>query len=775
MIAEIIIDIKNKQVNRSFDYIVPKFLEDIIDVGYRVNVPFGRTKRVGFVIRLKEETDFKSSLKEIIELVDVYPVLNREFIEIAKFIAENNFSFYATALQTMIPTSLKVKYKRIAKVLNKEKLTQEAKNIFKRSECLIDGFNNDKLRIVYNEVKNGNVILDTIPKKKKDSNEITYVSLNDTNIKPTSKQGIGLVEYLEEINDSIELAVLIEDSGYSKAVIDTLAKKGIVSLYKKEVIPYKDDNHEFEYKNITFNNYQKKVYESLKLNDYKTYLLHGITGSGKTEVYMKWIEDALANNKSAIMLVPEISLTPQITGLFKGRFGSEIAILHSRLTLNEKYNEWKRIYNKDVKIVVGARSAIFAPFDNLGIVIIDECHEQSYIQQNNPKYNAIEIAKFRGEKHKCPVVLGSATPNVGDYYYATNGEYELLSLPVRANGKLLPKSTVVDLKNELYSGNKSVLSRELQAKLKKCYHNKEQAILFLNRRGYSSFVMCRSCGDTVKCPNCDISLTYHANTQSLKCHYCGHQQPNVNKCYNCGSDKIRFVGSGTEKIIEAAQDLIPEARILRVDLDTAGKIDDYEEAFYKFKNHEADILVGTQMITKGLDFKDVTLVGVVNADLALSYPLYDASQVAFNLIEQVSGRAGRAAKDGEVIIQTYNPKHYVIECASNHDYEAFYNYEIQNRMITQMPPFSTVIEIKVQSADANKAYEEAKLIVNNLKKVAKDSIILGPAEDMIFKKNNIFRFVIQIQAVEDSVLEKIKYLYPLYQNNKDITLSITRM
>lgn len=775
MIAEVIIDIKNKQVNRSFDYIVPTFLEDIIDVGYRVNVPFGRTKRVGFVIALKEETDFKSSLKEIIELIDVYPVLNKEFIEIAKYIAENNFSFYATALQTMIPTSLKVKYRRVAKIINKEKLTQEAKGIFKRAECLIDGFDNDKLRIVYQEVKNGNVILDTIPKKKKDTNEITYVCLNDTDIKPNSKQGIGLVEYLEELNDEIELSVLIEDSGYSKNVIDTLAKKGIVSLYKKEIIPYKESNYEYENKNVELNKYQQNAYTSLKLNVYKTYLLHGITGSGKTEIYMKWIEDSLKEGKSAIMLVPEISLTPQITGLFKARFGSEIAILHSRLTLNEKYNEWKRIYNKEVRIVVGARSAIFAPLDNLGIIIIDECHEQSYIQQNNPKYNAIEISRLRGENHNCPVVLGSATPNVGDYYYATNGEYELLSLPVRANGKLLPKATVVDLRNELSSGNKSVLSKELQNKLKKCYQNKEQSILFLNRRGYSSFVMCRSCGESVKCPNCDISLTYHANTQSLKCHYCGHQQPNASKCFNCGSDKIRFVGSGTEKIIEAAQNLMPEAKILRVDLDTASKIDDYEEAFYKFKNHEADILVGTQMITKGLDFKDVTLVGVVNADLALSYPLYDATQVAFNLIEQVSGRAGRADKDGEVIIQTYNPNHYVIECASNHDYEAFYKQEIQNRMITQMPPFSTVIEIKVQSHDANKAYEEAKIIVANLKKEAKSSIILGPTEDMIFKKNNIYRFVIQIQAIEDSVLDKIKYIYPLYQNNKDITLSITRM
>lgn len=774
MIAEIIVDIKNKQVNRSFDYIVPEYLEKIIDVGYRVKVPFNNSNRVGFVINLKENSEF-SSLKEISELIDVYPVLNEEFISLAKYIAENNFSFYATALQTMIPTSLKIKYKRIAKVLNQDNLSIEAKEILKRKELYIDGLDNNKLSIIYQEVKKGNVALDTVLKKKKDSNEISFVKLLDSEIKASSKKGSMVVSYLEEINEDVELSILIDDCGYSKSVIETLEKNGIISIYKKEIIPIKESFVEENNKKIILNKFQIACYDSLKPNEYKTYLLHGITGSGKTEVYMKWIEDRLQEGKSAIMLVPEISLTPQITSLFKQRFGSEIAILHSRLTINEKYNEWKRIYNKSVKIVVGARSAIFAPLDNLGVIIIDECHEQSYIQQNNPKYNAIEIAKIRAEIHKCPVVLGSATPNVSDYYYATNNEYELLSMPYRANGKLLPKAKVVDMKDELSSGNRSVLSRELQFKLKETYKRKEQAILFLNRRGYSSFVMCRSCGESVKCPNCDISLTYHASNQSLKCHYCGHSEPNIYKCRKCGSDKIRFVGSGTEKIIEAAADLIPEAKILRVDLDSVNKMDDYENIFYKFKNHEADILVGTQMITKGLDFKDVTLVGVVNADLALSYPLYDATQVAFNLIEQVSGRAGRAEKDGEVIIQTYNPNHYVISCAKNHDYEGFYNFEIQNRKISQMPPYSEVIEIVVSSKDANKAFNEAKIIVDNLKRVSNESIILGPAEHMVFKKNNIFRFVIQIQIVEEAVLEKIKYIYPLYQNNKDIDISISRM
>ena len=490
---------------------------------------------------------------------------------------------------------------------------------------------------------------------------------------------------------------------------------------------------------------------------------------------MRWIEDTIKSGKNAIMLVPEISLTPQITGLFLKKFGNDIAIIHSRLTQSERYNEWKKIINNQVKIVIGARSAIFAPLDNIGIIIIDECHESSYNQQNNPKYNAIDIAKIRCKNYNCPLILGSATPNINDYYYATNGEYQLLSLPNRANNKKLPECSVVDLRKELMKGNKSVFSYELQRELVECYKRKEQSILFLNRRGYSSFVMCRSCGEVVKCPHCDISLTYHAYNQTLKCHYCGYTQPNVSKCYNCGSDKIRFVGSGTEKIIEAANKLIPEARILRVDLDTTSKMEDYEEAFSKFRNHEADIIVGTQMITKGLDFDDVTLVGVVNADLALSYPTFDASMVCYNLLEQVSGRAGRAKKEGKVIIQTYNPNHYVIDCVRRHDYEGFYNIEIQNRMNTLMPPFSEFIEIKVSSLDAEKAYKEAKIIINSLKSVSKQSIILGPAEAFIFKKNDIFSFTIQIQAIDDAILEKIKYIYPIYQNNKDITITITRM
>ncbi|MBO5711917.1 MAG: primosomal protein N' [Acholeplasmatales bacterium] len=481
------------------------------------------------------------------------------------------------------------------------------------------------------------------------------------------------------------------------------------------------------------------------------------------------------NNKTALMLVPEIALTPQITAILAARFKSDIAILHSRLSIAEKYNAWKKIYDGDIKIVVGARSAIFAPLKNIGIIIIDEEHEKTYVQDNNPKYDALEIARLRGKTHNCPIVLGSATPAITDYHKALSGEYELITLKTRANKKPLPNVEVVSLVDELKSGNKSVFSRKLKDAVLANFKNGDQSILFLNRRGYSSFVMCRSCGDVVKCEHCDISLTYHSNTQILKCHHCGYQINNVLRCKACGSDKIRYVGSGTQKIEEELISFLPEAKIIRLDHDTTRGKNDYEKAYNAFKNKEADILVGTQMITKGLDFENVTLVGILNADLALHYPTYDSTVDAFNLLEQVSGRAGRNKKDGRVIIQTYNPNHYVIKCVKAHDYDSFFNIEIAKRKMTSMPPFSMMYEIMISSPTKMEAYIAAKTIYQTLIKDNKESIVLGPNEHPIFRKNDIYRYVIQVQAMNEDIINKIKGIYPTYQADKEVTLSITRM
>lgn len=773
MFAEVIIDIKNKQVNRSFDYIIPSFLEGILEVGCRVKVPFGKLKRTGFIVKIKNETEVERGLKEISDVIDLKPVLNEEFIEMAKYISEHNFSFYATSLETMIPQALRMKYEKTIKWVT-DSIDDSLKNHFKgKKEISLSGIPVDLEPIIFEEIKKGNLIFDSRIKRVRKEQYKTFVHNNEINKIPSSKKGIDLLNYLEELGTDIELSMLLMDSGYTKSVIDTLEKNGFISLYKVSIEPEEDIKNYLD-KEVSLNDLQKKVYNSLELGKEKTYLLHGITGSGKTELYMRWIKDAIDSGKKALMLVPEISLTPQITAIFYARFKESIAVLHSRLTISEKYDEWKRIINGYVKIVVGARSAIFAPLKDLGIIIVDECHEASYKQSNNPKYNAIELAKIRAHTYNCPLVLGSATPNAEDYYKACNGDYTLLSLPVRANGKKLPDCLVVDLREELKKGNRTPLSNTLKEEIIKCYRRGEQSILFLNRRGYSSFVQCRSCGETIKCPHCDVSLTYHGKTNTLKCHYCGYQMANVNRCEKCGSDKIRYVGSGTEKLAEAVKNILPEARVIRLDTDTVTKMEDYEKAYHDFKNHEADILVGTQMVTKGLDFENVTLVGVANADIALHYPTFDANQVAFNLIEQVSGRAGRALKDGKVIIQTYDPNNFVIDAASKHDYEGFYKKEILFRKATLMPPFAESIEIMVIGKNSYDTKKEASHIANTLRSVSKSSIVLGPTEDYIFKKNDLFHYVILVQAAEDSLLDKISYIYPLYQDNKDITLSITR-
>ncbi|MDE7161254.1 MAG: primosomal protein N', partial [Anaeroplasmataceae bacterium] len=673
---------------------------------------------------------------------------------------------------TMIPSALKIKYQKVARA---ETIPEELSHIFKgKKEILLDNKTPEELKPIYQAYKEGKISLDTKFKQNRQEKKVEYIYIKDDSIQPSSKQGQRLLDYLRELEEAAPVPVVLEDTGYSKGVVQTLLDKGILGSYSKEVLPEPIEK-EISVPDFKLNASQQKAYESVKYNQETTYLLHGVTGSGKTMVYIHWIQDVLAQNKQAILLVPEISLTPQITAIFQAHFGKDVAILHSRLSVFERYSAWKKILTHQVRIVIGARSAIFAPLDDLGIIIIDEEHEASYIQDTNPKYNAIEIAKLRSKTHHCPLVLGSATPNVCDYYLAIEGEYQLLSMPNRANQQALPKKTLVDMREELKSGNKSVFSKLLQKRLVEVYQKNEQSILFLNRRGHSSFVMCRNCGDVVQCPHCDVSLTYHSSNNTLVCHHCGFKQLNVITCPSCGSSKIRFVGSGTEKVMEEIQNLLPEARVLRVDLDTTTKVVDYESAFQAFKNHEADILVGTQMIAKGLDFSDVTLVGVVNADLALHYPSYASNMTAFNLIEQVSGRAGRGEKLGEVLIQTYQPEHFVLQSSLKNDFDGFFKKEIENRRITGMPPFSLAIEIMIESANLGQAKAEAFHMLYALKQVAEKSELLGPAEALPFRLNDIYRFTIQVKIMEDVVLDKLREIYPLYQNNKDVNIKITRM
>lgn len=775
MFCDVVIDVNNSQVNKSYEYIIPKSLEDIIEVGSRVKVPFGNRKVLGFVIGIHSESSYDSTkLKQIAEALDIYPVLTAEFIDIAKYMVDNYYTFYITALKTMIPQALKVKYLKHIHLISDD-VDSEIKKLFKNGNYFIKT-DDPNLKVFKKLLLDGKVEITDHLEKKADTKTIKMVSLITEEMDYKSSKGELVISYLKELDEDVPKSILIDDMGISQAVLDTLKSHGNINIYDSEVYrePYV---LEIEDKNVSLNEEQTIAYTEIKntLGSNETHLLHGVTGSGKTEIYLKLIEEVLNMEKEAIMLVPEISLTPQMNARFKARFKNKVALLHSRLSIGEKYDEWRKILKGEAKIVVGARSAIFAPFKNLGIIIIDEEHENSYIQDNNPKYDAIEIASFRANYHNCPLVLGSATPRIDSYYHALNGDYNLLELSSRANKKPLPLSKVIDMREEIKNGNKSVFSKELLASIKEKYKNGEQSILFLNKRGFSSFVMCRECGTTIKCPNCDVSLTYHKFNERLKCHYCGYETITPTKCPSCESGYIRFVGGGTEKIVEALEHEVPGIRVLRVDQDTTKNKNSHEILFSKFKNKEADVLVGTQIVAKGLDFPNVSLVGVLNADIGLKLPNYDSNENCYDLIEQVSGRAGRANTTGEVIIQTYDPDHYSIKYAKNHDYKGFYNLEINQRKILFNPPFSKRVEIMVSSSDRIKASRSAKEIVELLKEKAKNSKIYGPAESFIFKMNNNYRYTITIKFLVDEMKESLLFLVSHFQNKKDISISITRM
>ncbi len=762
MIAEVIVDLKNKQVNQSYDYIIPEYLEDLVLVGQRVIVPFGRIKRTAFIINIKKETEYYSKLKEIDEIIDDKRILDEEFIELAKYISANYFSFFSSVLDSMIPRAFKYKYEKIFVLKNKDEVSKDLTRLFRSGKLKVKSAPEDKIKLFYKEVSKGNIEIETVIKRNISDRLIEYVKLENEFYISDNYREKELIEYLIEYDDIIEKEILLDDLGYSINTINNLVYNKAISILK---IDNNIDEEPVEVKKSDFNLTleQEECYKKLELNKYDTYLLFGVTGSGKTELYMRWIEDLLKEDKEAIILVPEISLTPQMSYLFKERFGNMVSVLHSRLKPKEKYEEWKKIINGNIKIVVGARSAIFAPLKNLGIIIIDEEHDGSYIQITNPKYDAKDVALWRSKRHNIPLVLASATPLVSDYHKALSGEYKLLSMKKRVNGEYQDASIIVDMTKELKEGNKTVFSRQLRNALINNYNNHEQAILFLNRRGFSSFVMCRNCGYTVKCPHCDMTLTYHKNNNLLICHQCGFKVPNVTTCARCGSDKIKFVGTGTEKIYEETRKLLPKARILRAD------------TYERFKNNEADILIGTQMITKGLDFSNVTLVGIMNASLSLNYPSYDAKEVTYELIEQASGRAGRREKKGISIIQSYNVDDYAITSAAIHDYETFYKEEIKKREIQKMPPFSLVYEIIISSRDEKLAKLEASNIITAIDLVKKDTKTYGPIKDKIYKLNDIFRYNITVFVREDAVLKRIEDIYPLYQQNKDVKIDIRRL
>ncbi len=712
MIAEIILNSNAKDLDRTFDYKVPKDMEKQIKIGNRVFVPFGRRKVLeeGFVVGLKETSTFET--KEIASMSD-NPFLNGKRIKLAKWISKRYFCNLSDSMKLMLPPGTK---------------TNKVENRIK-------------------EKTNNFVYL------KKEEDEIEWEIENE---KIKSEKQIRILRFLME-NDAITTGDLEIFTDTSRAIIKTLEKNGYIEIVEKQV-----ERNPFLYKEVEkteklkLNDEQEKAYEKIEQAIEKQknsqFLLFGVTGSGKTEIYMQAIEKAISKGKTSIMLVPEISLTPQMVERFMSRFGKEkIAVLHSKLSIGERYDAWQKIASGKINIVIGARSAIFAPIQNIGVIIIDEEHDSSYQSEMTPKYHAKEVAQILAKENLCPLILGSATPEIGTFYKTNKGEIELLELKKRANNSSLPAVEIIDLREELQNGNRSMLSVKLQEAIKENLEKKQQTILFLNRRGYSTFVMCRDCGYTVKCKNCNITMTYHLKQDKLKCHYCGYEEKKVTVCPACKSTNIRYFGTGTQKLEQEVQKLFPNATTIRMDVDTVSKKNSHEEILNRFKEENIDILIGTQMVVKGHHFPKVTLVGVIAADSSLNIEDFRANERTFQILTQVAGRAGREKLQGKVLIQTYNPDSLAIEQAKQQDYKEFYESEIPIRKQLKYPPFCDIIVIGFSSEKEQEVIKQAKKVYEYLKNriiTEKIGILLySPVPAPIDKIKNKYRWRMIIKCI----------------------------
>ena len=774
MVALVLVDVKSKEVDRTFDYLVPSHLEDVISVGQRVKVPFGPRIIMGYVLGIKENSSF-ARLRNISSILDITPTLTEELIELGKEMSISNTSPLVSIYQAMLPAALKSKYIKKIKASSTDALSLAFALKFDRFHEVVF---TDDLKPFFKEIKKGitegylEVIYDM-----KQRNKIQYdkeITLLDTNQKVTGAKQKEVIEFLKS-ESPILRNELIKRLNVSSQTLKSLVTKKIIKETSLE--RYREINSLYDSldKNVILNIEQQNVYDTIKnsLNTNEVFLLHGVTGSGKTEIYLNIIEDVLAQGKEAIMLVPEISLTPMMTSRFKGRFGDQVALLHSRLSMGEKFDEWRKIRRKEVTVCVGARSAIFAPFENLGLIIIDEEHTDSYKQDTMPTYHAKEVALLRSIHYNIPLILGSATPSIDSYYDALQGKTTLLEMKERANKTNLPKVFIEDMRYEFQHGNRSIFSKKLNDLIIDRLEKGEQIILLLNRRGHSTFVMCRSCGEVIMCPNCDISLTYHEQNNSLECHYCGHKELNPSSCPYCESPHIRYMGIGTERVEAFTKKEFPNARVIRMDTDTTTTKNAHEELLYEFE-HRGDILIGTQMIAKGLDFPRVSLVGVLAADMSLNLPDYKAIEKTFQLLTQVSGRAGRHDIDGEVVIQTYNPDHYAIMHAKEHDYHSFYNTEIKIREISGYTPINQITQIIVSDKDVKKVLRTGTKIVMKLRReLEDDTIVLGPVLPKIARINNFYRaqIIIKFKTSEriDSLLKEIYQEY-----NEEIIIAIDK-
>ena len=713
--AEVIINSEALEIDRPFTYKVPEEFNNEIKIGQIVKVPFGKGSKTseGFILNLKNDDNIKFKTKNIAAILVKDPVIDEDDINLIEFLREKTLCKYIDAFRLLIPVGImkgaKAKKKKVI-VLKNEDLSN-IKNP--------DGY------------------------KK-------------------------IVEFFKTNSGKYTKSELINEHSISQYKLNKLIENEVLSIEEESVFRYNDRVYNNDSaKTLTIE--QENIVREYINSDDTMFLLKGVTGSGKTEVYMKLVERVLLEGKSAIILVPEIALTPQMIERFKGRFGVNVALFHSKLSDGERFDEWFRVKEGKAKVIVGARSAIFLPAKNLGLIIIDEEHENTYKSEQNPKYQTKEVAEYLSELKGCKVILGSATPSIETYYRALTGEMKLLELNSRVDNKPMPPMKVIDMRNELKGGNKSLFSRELFIAIQERLKRKEQIILFLNRRGFSTFVSCRSCGYVFKCDECDISMTYHKNGL-LICHYCGKTKREPRECPKCHSKYVKFFGAGTQRVEEEVKKYFNNVRILRMDVDTTRDKHSYERIYNTFKNGEADILIGTQMVSKGLDFKNVTLVGILAADMSINIPDYRAAERTFQIITQVAGRAGRGDKQGEVLIQTYTPQHYSLQYAVNYDYEGFYEKEFTVRAMMKYPPFGKLLLINGTSKKEEllkNFMHKITMMIKPLVESCLDIEILGPIPCMISKVKENYRWQIVIKGEFDSYFSKnIKEI--LYDENKNV-------
>ena len=723
MFADVIVDITHESVDKIFEYSFNA--DDGVLLGSRVIVPFGNKKIEGIVIKVKQTSEYSpEKIKPIVRVLEKTPALVKETVEMMDFIKKTCFVTRAQALRLFLPTEMR--------------------------------------------------------KGKIKESFIEFASLNDlvdvenvvSSLKTTAKKQKECIFFLAE-NKKVKLSQLNKDFGNS--AVKSLILKGVIKVEKEQNIrlPYK--NLQFLNKTVNLTPAQLSAVNSVESTDKMITLIHGVTGSGKTEIYLNLIEKAINNDKTAIMLVPEISLTPQMLRQLRARFGDLAAILHSGLTAGERFDEWWRLRNGEAKIAIGARSAIFAPMENLGVIIIDEEHDSSYSSESSPRYNTLEMAKFRAKFNNAKIVLGSATPSVDTYLFAESGEYNFTSLPERINKRPLPTVEIVDMRKEIRRGNNTIFSSALKFELEQALNNGNQAIIFLNQRGYSKSVICAECGHVVKCEACDVSLTYHREDETLLCHYCGAKYKMIDACPECGSTFLRYGGIGTERIVDDLKKLFPSARILRRDRDTTQNKESHFKILSAFANNEADILVGTQMIAKGHDFPNVTLVGILDADQSLHFSDFRSAERTFQLLTQVAGRSGRAKESGKVVLQTYSPANHVLNWAIKYDYLNFYKNEISIRRATGFPPFTDIVRVLVSGENEEKTlqitkeiYDELNLVfLNNKEKFRFFGCMKAPLKRL----QNKFRFQIlmRICVNESELLEKI-YVLADKRKTRDVSV-----